>query len=250
MKLAWKITAQDVARVRAVVAAHRKSNFVRERFLRNVRGEHPVPTGARFWKAHLMGLLTTQQRSGPTSAVTRFLGGKPFRLTYGACRRARRPEARIAAELRAHGGIRRVDTVAAQAARNLEYPRGGGWEEIRPLLLKLHGRHRPPLERAVAETLAERIAGFGPKQSRNVLQALGLTRHEIPLDSRLTSWLNETLELNAPLVAGALTDAGYYAFVSDAIQEVCKRAGVYPCILDAAVFASFDPEPWKAKTPF
>ena len=134
VKLAWKITAQDVARVRAVVAAHRKSNFVRERFLRNVRGEHPVPTGARFWKAHLMGLLTTQQRSGPTSAVTRFLGGKPFRLTYGACRRARRPEARIAAELRANGGIRRVDTVAAQAARNLEYLRGGGWEEIRPLL--------------------------------------------------------------------------------------------------------------------
>ena len=33
--------------------------------------------------------------------------------------------------------------------------------------------------------MSERLAGFGPKQARNLLQGLGLTRYEIPIDSRI-----------------------------------------------------------------
>lgn len=31
---------------------------------------------------------------------------------------------------------------------------------------------------------------------------------------------------------------------SDGIQELCEKAGVYPCILDAAIFSSFDNNQW------
>ena len=46
---------------------------------------------------------------------------------------------------------------------------------------------------------------------------LGLTRYEIPLDSRLAKWFNN-FSLPIRLSAGAL----------------------YPCVLDGAVFVSFD----------
>jgi hypothetical protein len=36
----------------------------------------------------------------------------------------------------------------------------------------------------VAGYIQETFEGFGPKQSRNLLQALGLTRYEIPIDIR------------------------------------------------------------------
>jgi hypothetical protein len=48
-------------------------------------------------------------------------------------------------------------------------------------------------ERIVARVLDEQLRGIGPKQSRNLLQELGLTRYEIPLDSRVAGWLNENL---------------------------------------------------------
>ena len=72
-----------------------------------------------------------------------------------------------------------------------------------------------------------------------MLQALNLTRHEIPIDSRVTSWLNDfgfPLHLNA----AALADPNYYSFVSDGIRHLCERSGVLPCVLDAAVFSLRD----------
>ena len=99
-------------------------------------------------------------------------------------------------------------------------------------------------ERQVATYIDETFKGFGPKQSRNLLQALGLTRYEIPIDSRLIKWLNNfgfPVDLNAT----ALSDRGYYEFVSDGIQELCQKANKYPCIFDAAVFALADGEAWN-----
>jgi hypothetical protein len=37
-----------------------------------------------------------------------------------------------------------------------------------------------------------------------------------------------------------LGDHGYYEFVEDALVRLADQAGVEPCMLDAAVFASFD----------
>jgi hypothetical protein len=38
-------------------------------------------------------------------------------------------------------------------------------------------------ERKCAEMINDTLLGFGPKQSRNLLQRLGLTKYEIPIDS-------------------------------------------------------------------
>ena len=85
------------------------------------------------------------------------------------------------------------------------------------------------------------LKGFGPKQSRNLWQTLGLTRFEIPIDSRITKWFNR-FGFPLKLSANALSDPNYYDFVMDGIQEVCDASSVYPCVLDAAIFADFDQE--------
>lgn len=106
-------------------------------------------------------------------------------------------------------------------------------------LSRLLGRTGARLERQVANFVDDNLAGFGPKQSRNFLQWLGLTKYEIPVDSRITKWLNE-FGFPVMLSATALADRNYYEFVSEGIQSLCAKARVYPCVLDAAIFTSFD----------
>jgi hypothetical protein len=72
---------------------------------------------------------------------------------------------------------------------------------------------------------------------------LGLTRHEIPIDSRITKWLNG-FGFPVRLSASALADPNYYTFVMDDFQALCQACGVVPCVLDAAIFPSFDGSGW------
>ncbi|MCK9270029.1 MAG: hypothetical protein WC271_07755 [Bacteroidales bacterium] len=101
----------------------------------------------------------------------------------------------------------------------------------------------PVINLSRSDNLQVDFNGFGPKQSRNFLQALGLTKYEIPIDSRITTWLND-FGFPVTLTSSPLGDKGYYHFVSDGIQELCEKAEIYPCILDAAIFSSFDNDEW------
>jgi thermostable 8-oxoguanine DNA glycosylase len=92
-----------------------------------------------------------------------------------------------------------------------------------------------------ADFIDDTLKGFGPKQSRNLLQELGLTRYEIPIDSRITRWLND-FGFPVTLSADALSARNYYSFVSEGVRELCEACGIYPCLLDAAIFSSYDEE--------
>ena len=94
-------------------------------------------------------------------------------------------------------------------------------------------------ERKLANFIAEKMPGFGPKQSRNFIQGPGLSRFEVPLDSRIAKWMRD-FDWPVPVSAGALGDIEYYEFVEDMFQKLCKKAKIYPCVLDAAIFSSFD----------
>ena len=98
-------------------------------------------------------------------------------------------------------------------------------------------------DRKAAAFIDDNFEGFGPKQSRNLLQSLGLSRYEIPIDSRITKWLND-FGFPVRLSATGLSDRNYYNFVSSGFQQLCKEAKVLPCVLDAAIFSSFDADSW------
>ncbi|HEY5911360.1 MAG TPA: hypothetical protein VJA21_12225 [Verrucomicrobiae bacterium] len=46
------------------------------------------------------------------------------------------------------------------------------------------------------------------------------------------------------MTATALADEEYYCFVLDGVQQLCAASKVFPCILDAAIFSSFDGDRW------
>ncbi len=138
------------------------------------------------------------------------------------------------------GGIRRTKGIAEETQYNFRWlERDGGWSEVKQRLETLRSRRTHELEIETADFIADSLKGFGPKQSRNLLQELGLTKYEIPIDSRITRWLND-FGFPVTLSANALSDRRYYSFVSEGIRELCDECGIYPCLLDAAIFSSYD----------
>lgn len=243
MRLEWVIEASDASKVRDLVKASINDPFVRRRLARNLGKPRPRISKSTGWKVMVGCLLTTQQKSGPGGPVDRFMNSAPFPLSYDACRTQAQLEKHVRRTLSTFGGIRRSTVIAAQVTANWRRLEDGQWGELLSAARRVEAADDFMVERAAARYVAATFDGFGPKQSRNLFQWLGVSRHEIPIDSRVTKWLNRevlALRLNATL----LGDAEYYDMVSDGIIELCRAARVTPCIFDAAVFASFDPGGW------
>lgn len=247
MKLSLRIEPDDIERLRTFLVARQGDAFVRRRIAKNLGTAKPRITKRAFWERMVACLLTTQQRSGPKSAVTRFITTRPFPLRYRLClANQNRLLVFTRQVITDFGGLRRGNQIAAGVTANLNMLEAGGWKEMFQVLGGLKDEATPETERTVANFIDDRLVGFGPKQSRNLLQSLGLTRYEIPIDSRITKWLTD-FGFPMKLSAGALADQGYFEFVMDAVQQLCKEADVFPCALDAAVFSSFDDGGWSEK---
>ena len=239
MKIVWKLETDEIARLSSFVSARRDDFFVRSRIEGNV--VHP-PTSVeidRFWRVLVSCLLSSRQRSGPNSHTSRFLASKPFPLTYEFYQQQTDPLATGKRVLKAADGIRFPNRIAEYLAKNYAMLNSGHWTQTKEVLESLIGQDSPRLERQAVEFIRDHFVGFGPKQSRNLLQGLGLTKYEIPVDSRITKWLNE-FGFPVQLSAASLYDPHYYNFVSDGIQAMCEQSGILPCVFDAAVFSSYD----------
>lgn len=244
MKLKWVIESKDVAKVKAFVRSSAKDPFVQRRRKRNLGRSRPTVSHATVWKVMVGCLLTTQQKSGPGRPIHRLLNSTPFPLAYSSCLGQAQLKKHVFRTLSDFGGIRRSTTIAEQLAANLRRLVDGEWSNLLEAAKRVEAANDFRVEREAARYVADTFDGFGPKQSRNLFQWLGVSKHEIPIDSRITKWLNRevlALRLNPNLLA----DAEYYDMVSDGIIELCRAAGVTPCIFDAAVFASFDRAGWS-----
>jgi hypothetical protein len=245
MKFDWFIEPSDIRAVQNVVAEQDGRRLPVDRLERNVNGSVPEIGRSELWRAHLMCLLTSQQRSGPNRPVSDFLNQEPFPFSLRSCKNAKNLNSFVSSTLTAFGGIRFADTIGERAATNLERLEAGGWHDsltwvrrLRTQRLRSPRQEHYQLERQAAAYMRE-FRGFGPKQSRNFWQALGLSRYEFVLDSRITRWLKKSA-FPVPLSSEALGDEQYYSFLSDILRRLCADAGVLPCVFDAAVFASYD----------
>jgi hypothetical protein len=243
MKVEWNTNGDDEQRLNDFLKQN-NGYFVQCRINRNV-----LKRGIRIerdviLKAISMCLLTTQQRSGPTSLVGRFLRHKPFAITYENILAYGNIEEYIRKALLEFGLNRYINRISVFFAQNMGYLQNSNWEITNVLCTLLNEEVSKYKERSIADQIATTFKGFGPKQSRNFLQSLGLTKHEIPIDSRTIAWLNQ-FGFPISLSPIALQDTGYYHFISDGIQHLCEKIEVYPCVLDAAIFSSFDTEEWN-----
>lgn len=243
MKIEITFSQDDVARVRDVVTSMAGHDIVVERRERNVNRRGIDLSRATIWERQIGCLLTTQQKSSEDSAVQRFIRSKSPLLLLHQCEEAKDIVRLAESELSAFGGIRRTTVIPKQIAHNFHRLTAGGWNKLDALLSPLgQAPQSKEAERVCATEIDKLLKGFGPKQSRNLLQWLGLTRHEIPIDSRVIKWLRElgnsdSLHL---LSSAALGETEYYCCIMDTIQALCAEAEVIPCIFDASVFASFE----------
>lgn len=243
MNLRWEITSDDVARIQDFYRRHEGSLFVRKRIEKTSNQLVSAVTLESFWFAMISCLLTTQQQSGPKSHVSRFIATRPFPLRYELCREQADLEVFVSGILSEFGGLRRFNTIAKAAKANLLYLKGGGWIATSAVLDELRVSGGQKIERGAARFVDEKYEGFGPKQSRNLLQMLGLSRFEIPIDSRATKWL-KTIGYPIALSANLLSDRDYFELVLDGFQRLAEASGILPSVLDAAIFSSFDDEEW------
>lgn len=243
MKLVWQFDPEDIARVKAFFNEHKNNHFVKARIATNLAADKPPIGKDIFWDRMVGCLLTTQQRSGPGSSVTKFLLTKPSPLDYVTCIEQNDLAEFARQTISGFGGLRRSTTIGKELAANMSFLNGGGWEQTSQHLDAVRLGSSPDTERGAAAFIDEKFKGFGPKQSRNLLQGLGLSRYEIPIDSRITKWLND-IGFPVKLTANALQDRNYYNFVSDGFQRLCEACDIMPCVLDAAIFSSFDEGKW------
>jgi hypothetical protein len=239
MKLSWQIENSDIEKITLFYETQKDTAFVLNRVDRNVNKHLPPFTKGLFWESMISCLITTQQRSGPYSSVTKFISTKPFPLNYEKCKLCDDVQATVTDVITDFGGLRRGITIGEEVAFNFQWLENKGWHIVNALVEEIEKVQTAEQERKGAETIRENLKGFGPKQSRNLLQSLGLTRFEIPVDSRITKWLSD-FGFPIKLTAAALSDSSYYNLVLDGIQAMCDAAGLYPCVLDAAIFSSFD----------
>ena len=258
--IAWGFEDAEVEKVGEIIAKFSENPFVEQRIRRNIQPSSIEITRERFWKGHLTAQLTSQQRSGPDSAVSTFLREKIGSLGLERCQEADDVQAFVSRTLKENGGIRFHNKIGEACNRNFELLFDkGGWNELQSKLATLQEyRAREPREsdrqeeRCVARFIYEEVGSeglhrIGPKQSRNLLQVIGLTRYETPLDSRISKWLNENLNLPYQITGGGLSQPSYYDFHMDLVQELCSEVDVLPCEFDAAVFTSYSPE-WPEDT--
>jgi len=241
MKLLWEIENSDIEKVKFFYDAHKNDTFVKNRIERNINKVLPEVSRSIFWEAMISCLITTQQRSGPGSAVTKFICTKPFPLDYSLCDATGRLDILVEETITDFGGLRRGKTIGEEIQHNYTWLEDRGWQIIFEIIHDLMSNQNVTTERKSAEIIIDKLKGFGPKQSRNLLQSLGLTKYEIPVDSRITKWLTN-FGFPVKLSATALSDSNYYNFVLDGFQKLCEASDIYPCAMDAAIFSSFDEE--------
>lgn len=250
MKLKWEFTKQDFEKIQKLIEKNKDKTFFKNRLAKNIEKKGVISDRDKIWKCIIICLLTSQQNSSAESPISRYSRQKPFPLELEDCKsNSKNLENYISSSLKHYGGIRFYDRISTLLTKNFEHLQKNEWQffdEIFKILTNnnSNSESRIILERDCAKKIQDNLKGFGPKQSRNLLQILGLTIFEIPIDSRISKWLND--ELGFPITVSAITlqDINFYNFVSDAIQQLCEKANVKPCLFDASVFIEGDKGEW------
>ncbi|MBA5686335.1 hypothetical protein [Rugamonas apoptosis] len=242
MKAFWEIANEDVLRWTDFVQENKNKALPRARRRRNVKRINLDISKQAIWGALVGCQVTTQQKSGPGSKVAKFLDSESPVLDLRACIAEKNLEPMISTACK-KAGLRRNDTIANNLVCILENLESGEWEPLLSALETIRTHTTLKKEQEVVSYILRggKFPGLGQKQARNFIQWLGLSRYEIPLDSRV---LKKMKQLGASFVpkGAALVDETVYLFVQSSLQQLSEKLGLYPCELDACIFASFDVE--------
>lgn len=244
MDINWHITADDKACVKAILEKQRNTELVRDRRERNLAETKGQVTKEELWKQMVCMRLTTLALVSPGGKLETFQYLSPFPLAYDTMCKQQSREEFILSVLSTHQVGTHRRKISKELAYNFKLLEDGEWPRALDQCNRLTARLEPrEIEAEVADYIDDTFKGFGPKQSRNLLQELGLTRFEIPIDSRVTNWLNDELRLPFKVTSTALSDKHCYGLILDAVCKLCAECDTFPCVLDAAIFSAQDKDP-------
>ena len=238
MLLKWEIEDSDVTTVKDIIQQQSCARIVLDRIKNNLADNKRCVTKRRLWKEIVSSRLTTLARVSKDGNLARFLNTHEHRLSYNCIEKisSDRLESYVLETLHSHSIGTHRRKISSDLAKNFITLEAKGWDEVLFQCNQLIRLQPRATEAKVANYINDRLVGFGPKQSRNMLQGIGLTRYEKPIDSRVTNWLNKRLRLPLKVTPTALSDKHCYALILDAVCCLCEKCGIYPCILDASIF--------------
>lgn len=240
MKHNWIISKNDIKLVKDVCHKQSTHKIYKERIEYNLVNKKIEISKEIFWKSLFTCLLTTQQRSNENSRINLFIKNDYSSINIDQLSKIKNIEKYISSQLKGFGGIRRNDKIANEATTIFNYLNDTNWEILNDIKYLIKNKGNRELERKICNQITneKKFKGLGPKQSRNLLQMLGVTVYEIPIDSRITDWLNKNNIFPFKVNSSGLSDIEFYCFLNDAIIELCEKSNLKPCLFDAAVFSS------------
>jgi len=252
MKPVWEIDEASIQRWREFGDANIDNDLVKRRYKSNIERNNLDLSKNKLWRAFVMCQVTTQQKSGPKSPVSNFMKLDGSALQYERCckigfdksgkvkpNNLKNLKSFLANEL-TEAGLWRATVIADNLSAIFSVLEAGEWDVLLKHLNTLKANTNKVKEDKVANYIKSKIfPRIGLKQSRNYIQSIGLSRYEIPLDSRILKMLKKMGCTFVPRANG-LNDETVYLFLQSGLQEISKALDIYPCILDACIFSSSD----------
>ena len=247
--MSYKWQPKDIKAVDALLEKHKGSSVLLRRVQRNLAKQKSEVTKEDFWHGMTSMRLTTLRRSGPEDIVHKFSEMKPYPLAYETVLQQKDVAKFVANTLKKHKAYHFYDKVGAETAANLyRLTEWEMWDGLLKLVNRLTTLQSKEVERSISQYVSFVLTGIGPKQARNTLQDLGLTRYEIPIDSRLLDWLkDETTFPNEKIIRNKMSNWNYYESLLDEIQNLCAKCNEFPCLVDAAIFSDADGKGWDTQ---
>lgn len=237
MKIIWELNDSDIKKITDIVD-NNQTPFVANRIIKNINRKGIILNKDIILKNMFICLFTPQHGSDQDKRLSSFFNKEPFVLTEKYLLNKFNIENEVLQVLKSHG-ITPSEKVINSFVRNYFYLLQSNWEIITKLKNCAQGNYTKSQERDLADNIDTMFKGFGSIQSRRFLQTLGLTKYEIPINSKTIEWLKN---FGFPISFSpiALQDKSFYHFISDGIQLLCEKATIYPCVFDAAIYSFYD----------
>jgi thermostable 8-oxoguanine DNA glycosylase len=236
MELLWKLSDSDISRIIDFVKKHKNPN-VEKIINKNINHVDRVIDKDSLLKAMLICLMSTETDSYPENKIEQIFNKKPFLLSSQYLFKVSNIELAFRETFQTFGVTKYLKKVPKFFSTNFDFLVETNWDLESEINRSLDHELTKYDERKLTDMVDRSFKGFGSKEARSFLLALGVTRYEIPIDYKFIKWLkNFDFPINFSNIA--LQDILFYHFVSDGIQKLCEIAEIYPCVLYASIISS------------
>lgn len=235
MELLWKLSDSDIIKIRDYVKNNSNPD-VEKIIKRNINHIDAAVDKDSIINAMLICLLSSETDSYPENIIRNLFHKKPHLLTYRHLSGVVSIEHMLLEFFQAAGITKFMNKVPKHFASNFDLLVKTNWELESEIKRSFKTDLTKSEERNFADRVDKSFKGFGSKEARSFLLALGVTKYEIPIDNKLIKWL-KNLDFPVRFSKIALQDIYFYHFISDGIQKLCEISEIYPCVLYASILS-------------